>query len=111
MNSSRIKKRIVVVDDDEDVRETICDVLNMAGHGAVGAADGRVALHLLQHARFDLIVTDLQMPRNGWVAIAIRPPIRHGVETDSCLRRVGGTGRGFVRFPSCSKAVRGRLHH
>ena len=60
-------KVVLVVDDDEDVRESICDVLAMAGHRSVGAADGRAALELLHTRRFDLIVTDLQMPgMDGW---------------------------------------------
>jgi CheY-like chemotaxis protein len=60
-------KLVLVVDDDEDVRESICDVLAIAGHSSVGAADGRAALELLHTRRFDLIVTDLQMPgMDGW---------------------------------------------
>jgi DNA-binding NtrC family response regulator len=51
-------KLVLVVDDDEDVRDSICDVLATAGHSSVGAADGRAALELLHARRFDVIVTD-----------------------------------------------------
>jgi two-component system chemotaxis response regulator CheY len=71
MDPARTKRRILVVDDDDDLRETICDVLALAGHDVVQAADGRAALAQLRARRFDLIVTDLQMPgMDGWELLA-----------------------------------------
>jgi CheY-like chemotaxis protein len=79
---SKMKKRIIVVDDDEDVRETICDAFVLAGHEAVGAADGRAALYLLQQDHFDLIVTDLRMPgMDGWQLLS-------ALQGDAVLRRI-----------------------
>jgi CheY-like chemotaxis protein len=82
MDSARTKRRILVVDDDEDLRETICDALALAGHDTVGVADGRAALTLLRARRFELIVTDLRMPgMNGWELLA-------ALQADGRLRRI-----------------------
>ena len=67
MNCGKGRKAILVVDDDEDIRETILEVLALAGHVGFGAADGTGALALLHQRQFDLILTDLQMPgMDGW---------------------------------------------
>ena len=56
--------RVVVVEDDELIRESLIEVLGDHGYEAIGAADGREALDTL--ARLDalpcLIVLDLMMP-------------------------------------------------
>jgi CheY-like chemotaxis protein len=54
---------ILVVDDDEDLRETLSDLLREAGYGVVTAANGAEALVALQLSqRPALILLDLAMP-------------------------------------------------
>jgi CheY-like chemotaxis protein len=54
---------ILVVDDDEDIRETLVDVLADAGYAARVAAGGREALELLADGDLpSLILLDLMMP-------------------------------------------------
>ncbi|MFI7601514.1 response regulator [Actinoplanes sp. NPDC049681] len=53
---------IVVVDDDEDVRELMKTSLRGGGHEIVAAADASEALVTIRDRRPDLIVTDFQMP-------------------------------------------------
>ncbi len=53
--------KILLVDDDENLREVIKDVLNMYGYEVVCAEDGNVALELFKEENFDLIITDLRM--------------------------------------------------
>ncbi|MFT3770120.1 MAG: response regulator [Minicystis sp.] len=56
-------KRILVVDDDPDLREAMIDVLAGEGYHLVTAANGREALDLLaQGERPDVILLDLMMP-------------------------------------------------
>lgn len=60
---------IMVVDDDRDLRESLCELLELEGFRAVGCADGAVALDRLKSAAESpsLILLDLMMPRvNGW---------------------------------------------
>ena len=54
--------RILVIDDHEDNRLLLEDILSMAGHEVVLAASGAEALALLPGASVDLILLDLLMP-------------------------------------------------
>lgn len=56
------KPEILVVDDEQTVRDMICDALNLAGFQSASAANGNSALELLRQKRFDLLVTDINMP-------------------------------------------------
>jgi len=75
--------RILVVDDDADVRELIQLALAGQGHDVASVASGRAALEQLAQHAYDLIVCDLHMPdRDGpavYRALARRPPPRPAV--------------------------------
>ena len=59
--------KILVVDDDENVREVLADLLLLEGHEVLLAEDGEKALSLFEQERPDLIITDLGMPGiSGW---------------------------------------------
>jgi CheY-like chemotaxis protein len=59
--------RVLVVDDDPDIRELLCAVLQDDGWEARPAANGKAALAVLEHWNPDLIVLDLMMPvMDGW---------------------------------------------
>jgi len=59
-------RRVLVVEDDSLIRELLRDVLTVEGYDVVTATDGQVALQHLQDEQFDLVLTDLLMPRvNG----------------------------------------------
>jgi CheY-like chemotaxis protein len=60
-------KRILVVDDEPDVREFVSLVLGEKGYDVVCATDGGEALVRIEGDRPDLIVLDLAMPGlGGW---------------------------------------------
>ena len=63
------RARVLVVDDDPQVREMILLGLRSRGYLAEGAEDGLQALHHLQHGQFDVVVTDIQMPRLDGLAL------------------------------------------
>jgi len=54
--------RILVVDDEKDVRDTLCEMIESLGYGVVVAETGTKALDRVRTERIDLIVTDLSMP-------------------------------------------------
>jgi CheY-like chemotaxis protein len=68
--SALVKPRplVLIVDDDDDIRETLEDVLVEGGYCVITAADGRQALaRLEQGERPDAIFLDLWMPvMDGW---------------------------------------------
>lgn len=55
--------RVLIADDDAALRETYAESFRLAGFDVAEAADGAEAFSLYQQGRFDLIVTDLLMPR------------------------------------------------
>ncbi len=55
--------RILVVDDDEAIRNLYSNALKSAGYQVETATDGDQALLFLEHDSFDLMVTDLKMKR------------------------------------------------
>ena len=61
------ERHVLVVDDDGDIRETLTEVLSVAGFRVSAAANGLEALDLLRAAPCDLVVLDLMMPvMSGW---------------------------------------------
>jgi two-component system OmpR family response regulator len=61
---------ILVVEDEPAVREMLCDALVLAGHSPTAANDGFAATQLLRSREFDIIVTDVNMPKiNGYELI------------------------------------------
>jgi CheY-like chemotaxis protein len=58
---------VLIVDDDRDLRASLCDALNDEGYRTIDASDGREALERLRTERPDVIVLDMMMPvMNGW---------------------------------------------
>ena len=53
---------VLVVEDDSEIREALCDVLALAGHQVRGAENGRAALGALETEIPDVILLDLRMP-------------------------------------------------
>ena len=64
-SESALIGRILLVDDDETLLELLKLILTSRGHEVTTAVDGQEAIELLQTERFDLIITDIVMPRMG----------------------------------------------
>ena len=54
--------RILVVEDEQLVREMLIEILQQADHAVTGAADGSMALELVEKQEFDLVISDLHLP-------------------------------------------------
>jgi CheY-like chemotaxis protein len=60
-------RRVLVVDDDRDIRELLVELLASEGYEVASAADGRRALAEARSRRPDVILLDLMMPvMSGW---------------------------------------------
>ncbi|OGB62313.1 MAG: hypothetical protein A2Y94_05265 [Caldithrix sp. RBG_13_44_9] len=55
------KNRILIIDDDDNLRDGLINLLNLQGYEASGASDGKIALEILENQIFDLIITDYKM--------------------------------------------------
>ena len=59
--------RILVIDDEEDIRNLLDELLRRAGHEVEQAPDGRAGLRALHASRPDLVLLDVSMPElDGW---------------------------------------------
>lgn len=59
--------RILVVEDDENIRELVDVILSGAGYEVTTAPDGAAALRVVGNARPDLVLLDMRMPiMDGW---------------------------------------------
>jgi len=56
------QRRILVVDDEPLVCDAVKMMLNFDGHFVETAANGKDALTLFDHGKFDLVITDFEMP-------------------------------------------------
>jgi CheY-like chemotaxis protein len=106
--SARQPRRILVVDDDADVRLIVALILGAAGYEVETAEDAYDALLKLYDTHPDLLLLDLMLPEtDGWDVIeAVRsdPETRHLpiVAMSAMFRVVNAVGhgiQGYVRKP------------
>lgn len=64
--------RVLIVEDDPGVRDLLCEALRGLGHEAEAAGDGVAALHRFGERRFDVVLTDLVMPRMDGIELTGR---------------------------------------
>ena len=58
-----VLSRVLLADDEAAIRKVVRDALEREGHEVVTAADGQEALDAFEAGEFDLVVSDLAMPR------------------------------------------------
>ena len=61
--------RFLVADDNEDIRDVFCRLIEREGHLACTAEDGQEAVEILQRETFDVMLLDLAMPRMTGVEV------------------------------------------
>ena len=68
------KTSILIIEDEEDIRILLSDILSSEGHKVTMASDGKEGLAIFKRGKFDLVFTDLGMPgMSGWeVASAVK---------------------------------------
>ena len=66
------RAKILVVDDDDDVRTVTTATIEELGYSVVTVAEGKEALTKLREERFDLLITDVAMPGMDGVELARR---------------------------------------
>jgi len=99
--------RILVIDDEEPIREMLRRVLTFLGHTVTEAADGREGLRMFAEHGADLVITDLVMPETegfevlmtlrgehpGVKIIAISGGGRHGASDNLKMAKYLGASR------------------
>ena len=92
--------RLLIVDDDESLRTSLCDAFRMAGYAVTGAADAQEALPLIQGTTFDVLISDLMLP--GIDGLSLLEKARVVLPEAVCILM---TGQGTVE--SAIRALKG----
>ena len=59
--------RILIIEDDNEVREFLDSLLGRAGYGTATAVNGKVGVELFAASPFDLVITDIIMPEKDGI--------------------------------------------
>lgn len=93
--------RVLVIDDEEDVRQLLATGLGVDGHTVFEAADGDEGIAMLARQAVDLVITDIVMPN------------KEGIETIIELRRthpglkiIAISGGGIMSGPDTLRVAR-----
>jgi CheY-like chemotaxis protein len=66
-----LTRRVLVVDDDQTIRDVLTEALGIEGYDARGAGNGSEALQVMVRWRPHLVLLDLMMPvMDGWAFLA-----------------------------------------
>ncbi len=110
-------KTILVIEDNREIRENTCELLELKGYEVIPAMNGRVGLALAKERKPDIILCDIMMPEtNGYEVFAglkedpttanipfifVTASVeRHEVETG-----LGMGADGYIRKPFDSKEL------
>ncbi len=61
--------KILIVDDEQSMREMLSLLLRKEGYAVAVAANGEAAISAIQNEIYDLVITDIKMPRVGGIAL------------------------------------------
>ena len=86
--------RILIIDDEELIRETIRIKLEQSGHEVVEAANGADGLRVFAEGSFDLVITDIIMPDQEGIE-TIRKIRQRDAEIGIIAISGGGRGRNL----------------
>jgi CheY-like chemotaxis protein len=84
---------ILLVDDDDDFRTMLSEVLERAGHKIAQASDGQQAIDLYSKHATDLVITDLVMP--GREGIELIVDLKR-LQPDVKIIAISGVGRSAL---------------
>ncbi|MDH3850968.1 MAG: response regulator, partial [Deltaproteobacteria bacterium] len=69
---TRTGKSLLCVDDDPGIRELLHEIITRLGHRMITAVDGIDALEKLAADHFDIVITDINMPRMDGIELIKR---------------------------------------
>lgn len=91
--------KILLAEDDEDMRRFLERALAKAGHDVISFSEGASAFEEVKHSNFDLLLTDIVMPEMDGIELA-----RRAAELDPALKIMFITGFAAVALNPDSKA-------
>jgi len=71
------QSQVLIVEDDESLREALCDTVKLAGYDVIAASNGNVALDVLRNQDVSIIITDVQMDGMDGHTLLKRAKVQH----------------------------------
>ncbi len=91
--------KIILAEDDEDMRRFLVRALERAGHAVVSFGEGASAFEEIKQSSYDLLLTDIVMPEMDGIELA-----RRAAELDPSLKIMFITGFAAVALHPDSRA-------
>jgi two-component system, cell cycle response regulator CpdR len=91
--------KILLAEDDEDLRRFLVKALEKAGHNVTSFGEGASAFEEIKQTNFDLLLTDIVMPEMDGIELA-----RRAAELDPALKIMFITGFAAVALNPDSRA-------
>jgi DNA-binding NtrC family response regulator len=88
-------EKILVVDDDPEIRDGVADVLRQAGYDVDEAKDGKKAIKCIETGSYDLVLTDLNLPKVDGMKV-LRHVLDESPDTICIILTGFGTIKGSV---------------
>lgn len=64
-----MKRRVLIVDDESQIRDMLREWLTRTGYEVVDASDGKQAIEILRRQSFDVVVADILMPEKDGLEV------------------------------------------
>ncbi len=100
MTVKNLKKRLLIIDDEANMRHMLSTVLNKAGYLVETAADGSAGLEMIQQARYDFILCDIKMPKMNGMEFLKLSRDRIGASTVIMMSAYGSTDTAIEAMKS-----------
>jgi len=72
LSLSKTKKKLLIVDDDQIIRDSLCEFLKLEGYYCGGAGSFTEALNELEKQSYNIVITDVNMPeQNGFELLRV----------------------------------------
>ena len=97
--SAKAMAKIILAEDDDDMRRFLVKALEKAGHEVTSFGEGASAFEEIKQSTFDLLLTDIVMPEMDGIELA-----RRASELDPSLKIMFITGFAAVALHPDSKA-------
>jgi len=95
--------QILIVEDDDELRAVMREVLEQEGYGVAEASDGRAAMEIQRLTGADLVITDIVMPEMDGIETIMA--LRKGFPWVKIIAMSGGHRAGPRAFLNLAKAL------
>ncbi|MDB4991588.1 MAG: zraS8 [Myxococcaceae bacterium] len=95
-----LRRRVMVVEDDDDIRELVVELLEQRGHGVASASTAEEAQRMLQKRTFDVLFTDVTLPGLSGIELA-----RRALQAQPLLHVIIATGGGAASLLDAATAL------